>query len=666
MLHRLLTLALAALLVTAGCAPDDQPQPPAGADGVTPIHQIQGDGPRSPLEGQQVLVEGVVTQLTPDLGGLFLQSAPGAEDDDPATSEGIFVVLPAEGVEVLEVGEALRIRGTVVERGSDTAARTLTSVEAAELESLGPAALPEPVVIREAPETEDGWDRLEAMRIRVEGPLVVAGQSGLLRFGELITAMGERPFQPTELHPPGPEADALAVSNAARMLVLDDGSDAQWPDEPAFLDRWPDHDAPLRAGSELGPITGVLDVRRGGFLLLPDSLIEVTRQAPRPVEPPTVGPEEGDADAQGLLLRVAVLNVENLFNGDGTGGGFPTPRGAETFEDYQLQQAKLVATLQSVEADVAALAEVENDGIGPLTAISQFVDALNEAGPVRDWAAVEVADGPGTDAIRVGILYRTSRVVPVGPYVFPDDAIFEWGSRPPLGQTFRRIDEEGTPRGEAWMVVSNHLKSKAGCPGEDHPRARPGDEDMGDGQACWNAHRVEAARAMADWLDTDPSGTGVGAAGSLIVGDLNSNGREDPIRLLEERGWMDGFLLAGWELPYSYVFRGQSGRLDHVLIHEARREALVGAAIWHTNADEFSGFGYEWDPDPGVWRSSDHDLLLVGVATEWGEGTDAASAGGAAMGSVADLAAGATSGSASASTHGSDLQPSAPAGAHHD
>ena len=619
MLHRLLTLAFAALLVTAGCAPDDQPQPPA--DGVTPIHQIQGDGPRSPLEGQQVQVEGVVTRLTPDLGGLFLQSAPGAEDDDPATSEGIFVVLPAEGVEVLEVGEALRIRGTVVERGSDTAARTLTSVDASELESLGPATLPEPVVIREAPETVEGWDRLEAMRIRVEGPLVVAGQSGLLRFGELITAMGDRPFQPTELHPPGPEAEALAVSNAARMLVLDDASNGQWPDDPTFLDQWPDHDAPLRSGSELGPVTGVLDVRRGGFLLLPDDRIEVTRQAPRPTEPPTVAAEDGDADAptpdaQALLLRVAVLNVENLFNGDGTGGGFPTPRGAETFEDYQLQQAKLVATLQSVEADVAALAEVENDGIGPLTAIAQFVDALNEAGPARDWAAVEVADGPGTDAIRVGILYRTSRVVPVGPYVFPDDPIFAWGSRPPLGQAFRRINEEGTPRGEAWMVVSNHLKSKGGCPGDDHSHARPGDEDMGDGQACWNAHRVEAARALADWLDSDPSGTGVGAAGSLILGDLNSYGREDPIRLLEERGWMDGFRLAGVERPYSYVFQGQAGRLDHVLIHQARQDALVGAAIWHTNADEFAGFGYEWDPDPGVWRSSDHDLLLVGVAVE--------------------------------------------------
>jgi len=599
------------VLLLAGAFPGCQ-----GADapegGLRAIGQVQGPGASSPLEGREVVVEGVVNAVFQGLGGFFLQSVAGEDDGDPATSDGIFVTGfdgPLQGLAhtgdgskapVVAPGRRVRVEGIVAELGP--APPTLTAIRArvvTELEMLGDDAIPV-TVIRHTPGSPDDWERLEGMRVRVEAPLTVTGHSGLQRFGELITSFEGRLFQPSELEAPGPELAALASRNAARTLVLDDGSNEQNPAAVPYLaalpDGWPSHEAPLRVGTELGPVTGVVDVRRSGYLLLPLEPLEIRRQAPRPDPPSVAAGEPG-------LLRIAVLNVENLFNGDGRGGGFPTPRGAQTPELYALQQAKLVATLQAVDADVVALSEVENDGAGPLTAIRQFADALNAAGPVRDWRAVEVAEGPGTDAIRVGLLYRTSRVNPVGPPVWPDHPIFAWGSRPPLAQAFAR------PDGEPWLVVANHLKSKGGCPEAGHPNAAPGDADQGDGQACWNAHRVTAAGAMADWLDTDPAGLGTGNA--LIVGDLNSYGREDPIRLLEARGWRDAFALAGHDRPYSYVFQGQAGRLDHVLIPGTRADRLRDAVIWHANADEFTGFGYEYDPVPTVWRSSDHDLLLL-------------------------------------------------------
>ena len=573
-----------------------------------PIGQVQGPGTSSPLAGKEVVVEGVVNAVFEGLGGFFLQSVAGEDDGDPATSDGIFVTgLDAPPPDVAP-GLRVRVAGTVEELGS--APPTLTAIRAREvsaLEMLGEHAIPVEV-LQATPASRDDWERLEGMRVRIEAPLTVAGQSGLQRFGELITSFEGRIFQPSELVAPGPELEAMAARNAARTLVLDDGSNEQNPRSVPYLaslpEGWPSHDAPLRAGTELGPLTGVVDVRRSGYLFLPVAPLEIRRQARRP-EAPDVAPDVAPGDAPGHedLLRIAVLNVENLFNGDGRGGGFPTPRGAQTPELHELQQRKLVATLQAVDADVVALSEVENDGAGPLTAIRQFVDALNAAGPARDWRAVEVAEGPGTDAIRVGILYRESRVTPVGPPVWPDHPIFRWGSRPPLGQAFAR------PGGAAWLVVANHLKSKGGCPEEGHPNAAPGDFDQGDGQSCWNAHRVTAAGALADWVESDPASLGTGNA--VIAGDLNSYGREDPIRLLEDRGWGDAFAIAGHVRPYSYVFQGQAGRLDHVLVPAARAEHLRGAAIWHTNADEFTGFGYEYDPVPTVWRSSDHDLLLV-------------------------------------------------------
>jgi uncharacterized protein len=133
------------------------------------------------------------------------------------------------------------------------------------------------------------------MRVRIEAPLTVAGQAGLQRFGELITSFEGRIFQPSELVAPGPELEALAARNAARTRwswtteATSSGGDRLPGLAP---DGWPSHDAPLRAGTELGPVTGVVDVRRSGYLFLPVAPLEIRRQAPRP-EAPEVAPPLG-------------------------------------------------------------------------------------------------------------------------------------------------------------------------------------------------------------------------------------------------------------------------------------------------------------------------------------------------------------------------------------
>ena len=111
-------------------------------------------------------------------------------------------------------------------------------------------------------------------------------------------------------------------------------------------------------------------------------------------------------------LRVASLNLENLFNGDGRGGGFPTPRGARTPAELAAQLAKLVATLHALDPDIAALMELENDGYGPDSSLAALLAALNADG--GDWRAVDAGQGPGDNPIRVGLIYRASRVRPQG------------------------------------------------------------------------------------------------------------------------------------------------------------------------------------------------------------------------------------------------------------
>ena len=92
----------------------------------------------------------------------------------------------------------------------------------------------------------------------------------------------------------------------------------------------------------------------------------------------------------------------------------------------------------------------------------------------------------GTDAIRVAMLYKPASLRLVGPARSDTDPVH---NRPPLAQTFAAAN------GERFSVVVNHFKSKGGC-----DKATGGDADSGDGQACFNATRIESARRLNEWL----------------------------------------------------------------------------------------------------------------------------------------------------------------------
>ncbi len=594
-MRRLPLIALPLLL--AGCeaaAPDtavaaaDAPAPKAEtAAAATPdtIAGLQGRDLHSAFVGREAEVEGVVVgNFASGLGGVFIQSM--APDADPATAEGLFVERARDAEPRLRTGDHVRVRGTVAERGDGDA--TLTTLADATLEMRGRGEIA-PTVLAEAPATAGDWERYEGMLLRIDAPLTVTGNDGLSRFGELSLAFGGRLFSPTEVAAPGPDAQAVAADNQRRLLRVDDNRSRQDPDSIWYLADAPTDAAPLRAGSTVTGVQGVLDQRFGGYRLQLTEELGAIEQAPRPAAPTVPGDR-----------RIAGFNVLNLFNGDGRGGGFPTERGAATRAQFERQQAKLVAVVQALDPDLAALMELENDGYGPQSSLAQFTAALNAAGPHRDWRFVDAGDGPGDNPIRVGLVYRSSRFTAVGEPATLRDGPFADHSRAPLVQAFRAGD------GPVFVVAANHFKSKGGC-GE----ARDGDADRGDGQACWNATRVESARRLHDWLATDPTGTQ--PAGALVIGDLNAHAQEDPLRLLRERGWQDALALAKVDRPYSFVFAGQSARLDHALLDAGLAPRLRGAAEWHNSADELDAFDYRRDDAAGPYRASDHDPMLLGL-----------------------------------------------------
>ncbi|WDK49368.1 ExeM/NucH family extracellular endonuclease [Xanthomonas campestris pv. campestris] len=565
----LVVLGLIGLLAPVLCRAEGAPQRLTIAD-------VQGEDTRSPFDGRLVEVEGIVTADTRvGLAGLFVQQ-PGTE---PRRSHGVFVT--GAGEAQVAVGDRVRIVGTVREVGAGGDA-SLTTLQATTLEVL---ASNQPVPVRMLSGPPANWEALEGEHVRLAA-VTLNGSDRLASNGELIAAFGGRLWQPSEVAAAGTPAFAQTeADNARRRVLLDDARNGRTPKAVSYLPA----EANLRVGSLLRQVDGIVDQRYDG-----QYRIQVLAPLTLPALPAPVAPQVGGD------LRIASFNLENFFNGNGRGGGFPTKRGARTHEQFQAQLAKLVATIVPLQADVAALMELENDGNDGDTAVAQLVAALNAVGKDKDWRFVDSGSGPGDDAIRVGIVYRSSQVTPVGKPATLTGGPFDSHSRVPLAQAFR------SRRGATFVVVANHFKSK-GC-----GTASGADADQHDGQACWNATRTESAKRLHQWLQSDPTGAQTKLA--VLLGDFNAYAMETPMRSLRASGWQDAFAVVGVKQPYSYVYDGMSGRLDHALLSPAMAKQLRGAAEWHINADAMDDAGYAKRNLPGPWRSSDHDPVLLGFA----------------------------------------------------
>ncbi|MDN7863046.1 ExeM/NucH family extracellular endonuclease [Burkholderia multivorans] len=580
-------LAVTAAPVSANCG-----------GSATPIADIQGPGAPSPLAGQNVSIEAVVTADfggTDGFGGFFVQQADPQRRNQPGVSEGLFVYAPKARA---KAGDLVHVTGKVEEKYGQTQL-TLSGAIAvcANGQTVTPATLTLPV------ESANAFAAYEGMLVRLPQTLTVTDNYELGRYGSVLLSNG-RLRTPTSVVSPS-QAQTQIDANARNRLILDDGSNKQNPASVPYPAPQLSSANTLRTGYTVRDVQGVLEVRYGAWRVQPVPGAAAPTFDAR-ANPRTNAPAR-DPHAN---LRVASFNVLNYFNGNGLGGGFDDPnnRGAKTYQEFQRQEAKIVSALKALDADVIGLMEIQNNGYGELSAVRQLAAKLGGA-----WRVVD----PGTsrlggDAIAVAMIYDSRKVEPVGraATLAIDDK-----NRQPLAQSFRRIGGK-----QALTIVVNHLKSK-NC-----PDATNDDLDQGDGQGCWNPTRTRAAAKLADWLAGTP--TGVAGQGVLLIGDFNSYTYEDPIRLLESRGYRN--LVSRWigANAYSYVYNGEAGYLDHALASLPLASHVKAVHEWHINADEPVALQYtlayksaeqqQTYYAPDAYRSSDHDPVLIDIALPGG------------------------------------------------
>ena len=501
------------------------------------IHLVQGSGETSPLAGNVVTVEGIVTgDFVDGLGGFYLQEEDSDVDQDSTTSEGIFVFAPDAEV---SVGDRVSVTAEVEERFGQTQLRGGDAGASITVEAGG-ASLPTPRALQ-LPRADSLLEYLEGMLVAPED-LVITDVGSLARFGELGVTSGERLIQYTECNRPDAAGLGAYLDSIGRdQLVIDDGSSQRDP-SPLRLVNGDTLSAgsQVRAGQTIAGLTGVLGFGFNRYRLQPTETAGLTLSGnDRPTAAPTVGG----------TLKVVSANVLNYFT-------TLASRGADTQEEFVRQEDKIVAALTELDADIVGLIEIENNGNAALARLTQVLS--DRSG--KPYAFVS-SPNTGDDQIKVALIYRSDRVAESGTAAaLAEPAGLFIGrntNRVPLVQTFRIIDTGAGSVGEQLTVCVNHLKSKGGGCGA-------GDDDDGGAGNC-NGTRTDGARAIVDWLATDPTGTGENDV--MIIGDLNAYRMEDPIRVFEEAGYLNtktrngsqgSFPCGGG--PPSYVFGGQWGK----------------------------------------------------------------------------------------------------------
>ncbi|WP_329340541.1 endonuclease/exonuclease/phosphatase [Streptomyces sp. NBC_00663] len=598
---------LAALTVAAVCSAASTVvlTSPAHADSVR-IHDIQGTTRISPYAGQKVAdVSGIVTGIRTygSSKGFWIQD-PNA-DDNPATSEGVFV-FTSSAPKGVAVGDLVTVSGTVSEYvpgGTSTGNQSITEITKPTTTVVSSGnAVPAAVVVDAksvpaayAPAGDaaagnsinglalepskyalDYYESLEGENVKVADTRVVGASDP---YTELWVTVKPRENANRR---GGTVYGSYDAQNTGRLQIQSLGATSAFP--------------VANVGDVLeGATEGPLDYNQfGGYTLVANTI--GTLKSGGTERETTQKQKHGE-------LAVATYNVENLDPSDAT---------------FAAHAAAIVNNLQS--PDIVSLEEIQdnngatNDGtVAADQTVQKLIDAIAAAGgPTYDWRSIDPTNGtdggePGGN-IRQVFLFNPERVsftdraggdattavgvtkehgkaaLTVSPgRIDPTDTAWASSRKPLVG--------EFVFRGRTVFVIANHFNSKGGDYGltsATQPVPRSSEVQRHQQATLVNAF-------VKDVLDTQKN------ADVIALGDINDYEFSDTAKILETDGALWSAIKS---LPkserYSYVYQGNAQVLDQILVSPSiRRGCDFEYDSVHVNSefnDQIS------DHDPQVLR----------------------------------------------------------------
>ncbi len=613
-----------------------------------PDIQTAGDGDDSQLINQTVETKGVVTAAYPkgenaNLKGLegFTIQTPGTGGTwDPArtASDGLFVFMGKSSATMPSIGDCVVVKGKVAEysgvKNATAATQSLTQLLPQSITAATDCDPVKPTELSGVP-TQDQMEALESMLVLPKDTWTITDNYKTNRYGTLSLTPGTEVLRTaTDVVAPGAAAQAYEAENAAKTIDLDDASTTDLTNfkQNGHKERYAylANGAPARVGYHVTftkPV--VLESRFGSFVFQPTQMTAGNPDR----SPVTITGERPAAPSVSGDTKVATFNVLNYFSdlGENEPGckGYEDRdhkyvtdkncklRGAWSSQAFANQQTKIVQAINTIDADVVALEEIENPVASGVSAdrdgaLKSLVNALNAAAGSEVWAYVP---SPSTvpaneDVIRIAFIYKKATITPVGDSVIYDDPAYTGLARQPLAQEFKPITD-ANHEGKNFVVIANHFKSKGSAPKNLSGAEAAANTDNGDGQGNSNGVRVKQARALATFAQR------FNGTPTLLVGDFNAYTKEDPLKVLTDAGWAH----ESGHGDSSYVYGGRSGSMDHVFANSAAHPLITEVKSWAVNAQESIAFEYSrtnynaylaFEAD-NPYRASDHNPEIIGL-----------------------------------------------------
>ena len=613
-----------------------------------PDIQTAGDGDDSQLINQTVETKGVVTAAYPkgenaNLKGLegFTIQTPGTGGTwDPArtASDGLFVFMGKSSATMPSIGDCVVVKGKVAEysgvKNATAATQSLTQLLPQSITAATDCDPVKPTELSGVP-TQDQMEALESMLVLPKDTWTITDNYKTNRYGTLSLTPGTEVLRTaTDVVAPGAPAQAYEAENAAKTIDLDDASTTDLTNfkQNGHKERYAylANGAPARVGYHVTftkPV--VLESRFGSFVFQPTQMTAGNPDR----SPVTITGERPAAPSVSGDTKVATFNVLNYFSdlGENEPGckGYEDRdhkyvtdkncklRGAWSSQAFANQQTKIVQAINTIDADVVALEEIENPVASGVStdrdgALKSLVNALNAAAGSEVWAYVP---SPSTvpaneDVIRIAFIYKKAKIAPVGDSVIYDDPAYTGLARQPLAQEFKPITD-ANHEGKNFVVIANHFKSKGSAPKNLSGAEAAANTDNGDGQGNSNGVRVKQARALATFAQR------FNGTPTLLVGDFNAYTKEDPLKVLTDAGWTH----ESGHGDSSYVYGGRSGSMDHVFANSAAHPLITEVKSWAVNAQESIAFEYSranynaylaFEAD-NPYRASDHNPEIIGL-----------------------------------------------------
>ncbi|WED24769.1 ExeM/NucH family extracellular endonuclease [Vibrio sp. JC009] len=678
---------------------DPVPAVPKPAATPASIQEIQGTGWSSTIGGIDVPngkydsgdnyfeVTGVITaiqefSLKKGLPQGFTMQA--GEDGNDLTSDGI--VVETKKISGLKLGTQVTVIAKVKEDYGLTKLFSVYSVT-----ENGAGNLPQVTPVRTiASDVDDsGNPDFDKTLERHEGMLVTFDKDADMHvtrtFGfdhgpkrnNMVMSHKGINQHPNQSNIPGSDkAKAQRQSNQNRRVVVESFSkapDGKIPWYPDFAQAsavpmnngTTTSDDYIRIGDKVNGLEGVISYHYNDFHLYVTNKVTgeaFTHNLPR-TEAPVI-------DKSGL--RIGTMNVLNYFNSPFGGDCNPLPpgsrdsvantgcnnRGAATQEEFELQGDKIAAAIVAMDADILGLMEIENNGFDEDSAVAHLVDKINLLIPNRVNHYVYVKSSGddkfvGSDAIANQVIYRPSKVhldeyrLIQMPRQEAGETKSSDGKKKEDGKNYQRdaitptFIIKGTKPEQKLTVSVNHFKSKGSTCWEDVDPSEQDGQDPDHQGSCEN-FRVSAAQHLGTVLSESDN-----ADSTIILGDLNSYGSEDPMLLLTTlpegysvtpaKSTYVGDQVMNGQIPqplstsfgyinvlkekhpdsFSYSYNDEVGTLDYILVSPKLKERIKGAAKWNINATESSLFQYsgkytgDLEKFKDMYRSSDHDPAMI-------------------------------------------------------